>query len=58
MKTIGYEEDKIRACLTAIESISLTGTQNMMNLLFIKQTLQNPATGEKGAEDVKSCTAE
>lgn len=57
MKTLGYEEDKIRACLTALEGISITGTQNMMNLIFIKQTLQNPAS-EKEAEDVKSCTAE
>lgn len=58
MKKISYEEEKVRACLTAIEGISIAGTQNMMNLLFIRQTLQNPVTGEKEREDVESYKAE
>lgn len=58
MKKISYEEEKIRACLTAIEGISVTGTQNMMKLLFIRQALQNPVEDEKEREDVESCKAE
>lgn len=41
-----YEDAKITQCLNALEKIELHGSQNMLMLLFIKQTLQNPEKEE------------
>ena len=37
-----YDYDKISACLHMLEDIQVSGTDNMLKILFIKQTLQNP----------------
>lgn len=37
-----YDESKIRACLVVLEDIKVRGTDNMLKLLFLKETLQNP----------------
>lgn len=42
-----YDYDKISACLHMLENIQVSGTDNMLKLLFIKQTLQNPVKEEK-----------
>lgn len=42
-----YNYDKISACLKMLDDIEVKGTDNMLKLLFIKQTLQNPVKEEK-----------
>ncbi len=41
-----YTEEKIRACIAALEDIEVKGTDNMMRLIFIKQTLERPEKEE------------
>lgn len=41
-----YESDKIRACLAALEDMEVKGTENMMRIIFIKQTLERPEKEE------------
>lgn len=42
-----YNYDKVAACLRMLEEIQVSGTDNMLKILFIKQTLQNPVKEEK-----------
>lgn len=42
-----YNNEKISACLNMLEGIRVSGTDNMLKILFIKQTLQNPNKEEK-----------
>lgn len=42
-----YNYDKISACLKMLDDIEVKGTDNMLKILFIKQTLQNPVKEEK-----------
>lgn len=42
-----YNYDKISACLRILEEIQVSGTDNMLKILFLKQTLQNPVKEEK-----------
>ena len=42
-----YNNDKISACLKMLDDIEVKGTDNMLKILFIKQTLQNPVKEEK-----------
>lgn len=42
-----YDYDKVSACLRMLEDIQVSGTDNMLKILFIKQTLQNPIKEEK-----------
>lgn len=42
-----YDYDKISACLRMLEEIQVSGTENMLKILFLKQTLQNPVKEEK-----------
>ena len=44
-----YSEEKIRACLAALDDIEVKGTDNMMKLIFIKQTLERPEKEEMDA---------
>lgn len=41
-----YAEEKIRACLAALEDMDVKGTDNMMRIIFIKQTLERPEKEE------------
>lgn len=41
-----YNAEKIRACIAALNDIEVKGTDNMMKLLFIRQTLENPEKEE------------
>ena len=45
-KSMRYTEEKIRACIAALEDIEVKGTDNMMRLSFIKQTLERPEKEE------------
>ena len=49
-----YDYDKISACLHMIEEIQVSGTDNMLKLLFIKQTLQSPK--KEGKKDASGST--
>lgn len=42
-----YDYDKISACLKMLDDIEVKGTDNMLKILFIKQTLQNPVKEDK-----------
>ena len=42
-----YNYDKISACLQMLDDIEVKGTDNMLKILFIKQTLQNPVKEDK-----------
>ena len=44
-----YNYDKISACLKMLNDIEVKGTDNMLKILFIKQTLQNPV--KEGKDD-------
>ena len=44
-----YNYDKISACLRMLEEIQVSGTDNMLKILFLKQTLQNPV--KEGKDD-------
>lgn len=41
-----YDSNKIRACLAALEDIEVKGIDNMMRIIFIKQTLVRPEKEE------------
>lgn len=41
-----YDESKIRACIAALEDMEVKGTDNMMRIIFIKQTLERPEKEE------------
>jgi len=42
-----YTEEKIRTCIAALNDIEVKGTDNMMKLIFIRQTLEQPEKEEK-----------
>lgn len=41
-----YDDLKITQCLHALEQIETHGANNMLNILFIRQTLMNPIREE------------
>ena len=45
-KGMRYTEEKIRACIAALDDIEVKGTDNMMRVIFIKQTLERPEKEE------------
>ena len=42
-----YNYDKISACLRILEEIQVSGTDNMLNILFLNQNLQHPVQEEQ-----------
>lgn len=42
-----YNDANIKTCLAVIDDIEVKGTDNMLKILFIKQTLQNPVKEDK-----------
>lgn len=41
-----YDDTKITQCLHALEQIETHGASNMLNILFVRQTLMNPIREE------------
>lgn len=51
-----YDNSKISQCLHALEQIETHGATNMLNILFIRQTLMNPIREEvKNAGHKEKC---
>lgn len=51
-----YDDSKITQCLHALEQIETHGTSNMLQILFIRQTLMNPIREEvKNAGHKEKC---
>lgn len=51
-----YDDTKITQCLRALEQIEVHGTTNMLNILFIRQTLMSPIREEvKNASHKEKC---
>lgn len=50
-----YDDTKISQCLHALEQIETHGANNMLNILFIRQTLMNPIREEvpNGSDQAK-----
>lgn len=48
-----YNAEKIRACIAALEDIETKGTDNMMRIIFIKQTLERPEKEEADGSSSK-----
>lgn len=50
-----YDDTKISQCLHALEQIETHGASNMLQILFVRQTLMNPIREEvtNGSDQAK-----
>lgn len=50
-----YDDTKISQCLHALEQIETHGANNMLQILFVRQTLMNPIREEvpNGSDQAK-----